>query len=155
LSGPGASVTGPETLIFGIGNSGRGDDGLGWAFLDRVQELPGFNARVEYRYQLQVEDAALCRDAARVLFADAFKGDLPNGFAWASCQPSEDFEFTTHVLPPQAILHYCRDLYGKCPEAETLAITGARWDLQTGLSTQAAAHLEQALRDFRERFNLD
>jgi len=73
----------PDTLLFGIGNSGRSDDGLGWSFLDRIKQETDFAGQFEYRYQLQVEDAALVRDAERVIFIDSYKGELPGG--GASC----------------------------------------------------------------------
>ena len=155
MNGPAPSLEPPESvtevLLFGIGNSGRRDDGLGWAFLDRVQGETPFAGRVEYRYQLQVEDAALVNRAEHVVFVDACEGDLPEGFRWQPCEPSRDFEFTTHALPPGAVLHLCRELYGKTPEANVLTIRGSCWDLQTGLSPQAERCLDQALRFFREQ----
>lgn len=141
---------GADTLMFGIGNSGRGDDGLGWAFLDRVVDEAAFTGRAEYRYQLQVEDAALIRRAARVVFVDSYDGELPDGFRWQPCEPSEAFEFTTHVLPPRAILYYCQDLYGETPPADVLMIQGTTWDLGSGLSGEAEDRLQRALRFFRE-----
>ena len=38
---------GPDDLVFGIGNCGRGDDGLGWAFLDRIRHEEGFECPAE------------------------------------------------------------------------------------------------------------
>jgi len=141
----------PDTLLFGIGNSGRSDDGLGWAFLDRIQQEPGFAGRAEYRYQLQVEDAALVRDAERVIFIDSYKGELPGGFRWKPCDPSEDFQFTTHVLPPRGVMHFCLDLYGKKPRANLLMIQGASWGLCLGISPEADRHLEDALLFFKNK----
>jgi len=141
----------PDTLLFGIGNAGRSDDGLGWAFLDRIQQEPGFAGRVEYRYQLQVEDAALVRDAERVFFIDSYKGKLPGGFQWKPCEPSEEFQFTTHVLPPRGVMHFCQELYGRKPRADILMIQGTRWDLQLGMSPEAERRLENALRFFKEK----
>lgn len=140
---------GGRALVFGIGNCGRRDDGLGWAFLDRIQEEPGFEAQVEYRYQLQVEDAALVRDAARIIFVDSFAGDLPGGFAWTPCEASGDFEYTSHILPPQAVMYLCQDLYGKAPPADLLMIRGLSWELETGMSQEAEDHLDRALDFFR------
>ncbi len=139
----------PGTLVFGIGNSGRSDDGLGWAFLDRLQEETILSGQLEYRYQLQVEDAALISGVDRVIFIDSYRGDLPNGFQWTPCEPMKEFAFTTHVLPPGAVLSLCRDLYGKSPRADTLMVQGACWDLQIGISPEAERHLENALRFFR------
>ena len=56
----------PATLLIGIGNSGRQDDGLGWAFLDAVCSQPDLKAQCEYRYQLQIEDAELVSRFERV-----------------------------------------------------------------------------------------
>ena len=136
---------GPGTLVFGIGNSARGDDGLGWAFLDRIQERPGFAAQAEYRYQLQVEDALLASRFAQLVFVDASRDPLPGGFRWMPCAPRAAAEFTTHVLAPAAVLHYCRELYGATPSAGLLALQGSRWGLHDGLSAEAADNLAAAL----------
>lgn len=150
---PGIDLPEPaaESLLFGIGNSGRCDDGLGWAFLDRIRLETAFSGRLEYRYQLQVEDAALISSAQHVVFVDSWQGQLPGGFHWQPCTPAADFEFTTHALSPQAVMHLCRDLYRKTPRAHLLTIQGSCWDLGTGLSPAAEGCLEEALRFFRER----
>ncbi len=141
---------GKNALLIGIGNCSRGDDGLGWAFLDRINEDADFPGQVEYRYQLGVEDAALVSRAERVVFVDSYKGELPDGFQWAPCEPSRDFEFTTHVLPPAAVLYYCQDLYGKTPRADLLLIQGEQWELGNGMSPEAEDRLGDALKFFRE-----
>lgn len=138
-------VFGPDTLIFGIGNCSRSDDGIGWAFLDRIVQEPDFQGRAEYRYQLGVEDAALIARYGQVVFIDSYKGPLDGGFAWQACEASGDFEFTSHVLPPRAVMHYSRDLYGKHPPADILMISGECWDLQSGLSESARENLEKAI----------
>lgn len=137
-----------EFLLFGIGNSGRSDDGLGWAFLDRIQHQADFSGQIEYRYQLQVEDAATVSRADRVIFVDSCQGALPGGFQWAPCPASRDFAFTSHVLAPSAVMYLCEDLYGKAPPAELLLIQGDCWDLDTGLSVAAHRRLERALESF-------
>lgn len=141
---PGAPF-GAGMLVFGIGNSARADDGLGWAFLDRLRAEPGFAAQAEYRFQLQVEDALLATRFDHVLFVDASCEDLPGGFHRAPCAARQADGFTTHELPPEAVLHYCRTLYGAEPRAETLALQGYRWDLHEGLSARAEANLAAAL----------
>ena len=140
---------GPDTLVFGIGNCGRSDDGLGWAFLDRIQHEAGFDCPVEFRYQLQVEDAAQIARTHRVIFIDSYQGDLPAGYCWKPCESSENFEFTTHVLPPRGVMHYCQTLFGKSPRADILMIQGHEWNLRNGLSAKARQNLENALAYFR------
>lgn len=135
-------------LLFGIGNCGRSDDGLGWAFLDRIQLQADFTGQIEYRYQLQVEDAAMVSRADRVIFVDSYQGALPGGFHWAPCNPSREFEFTSHVLAPSAVMYLCQDLYGRVPPAELLLIQGDCWDLDTHMSDAAHQRLEYALESF-------
>lgn len=142
---------GPDAILFGVGNSGRQDDGLGWAFLDRVQNEAGFDCPVEYRYQLQVEDAAQIAKKRRVIFVDSYQGELPGGFRWMPCEASENFEFTTHVLPPRGVMHYCATLYGASPQADILMIQGESFGLEIGMSEAAERNLENALRFFREK----
>ena len=141
---------GPDDLVFGIGNCGRSDDGLGWAFLDRIRNEEGFECPVEYRYQLQVEDAARVASARRVVFVDSYDGELPGGFRWMPCEASEHFEFTSHVLPPRGVLHYCESLYGASPRAEILMIQGHDWGLRNRMSNGALVNLENALAFFRK-----
>lgn len=139
---------GLDTVVFGIGNCARSDDGLGWAFLDAAKQRPGFQARPEYRYQLQVEDALLVSQMKHVVFVDSSRTELPGGFGWEACRAAADFEFTTHVLPPRAILHYCRTLYGREPRSHVLQIQGYRWDLGHGMSAAARENLVRALAFF-------
>jgi len=143
------------SILFGIGNSGRNDDGLGWAFLDRIQQEMEFLGQLEYRYQLQVEDAELISRADRVIFVDSYQGDLPGGFQWQPCETSNDVEFTSHVLPPGSVLYLCQDLYGKSPRADLLLIQGQSWGLKMGMSPEAERNLDSALRFFRNKVHLN
>ena len=51
-------MIGARRLIIGIGNSGRADDGLGWAYLDAIASLDLEEIDTEYKYQLQIEPIA-------------------------------------------------------------------------------------------------
>ncbi len=142
---------GPDTLLFGIGNSGREDDGLGWAFLDRVEREADFPGRLEYRYQLQVEDAELVSRVEHVIFVDSYAGTLNGGFQFVPCNAEAGFEFTSHELSPGAVLYLCSDLYGHAPRADLLTIQGACWDLRIALSANAEKNLANAIRFFKEQ----
>ena len=143
----------PDALLIGIGNSGRQDDGLGWAFLDALKETGQFPGQINYCYQLQVEDADLISQASQVIFIDAFKGKLKNGFQWHVCRASGDFAFTTHALSPEAILFLCQDLYQKDPPTYVLQIEGENWELKTGLTPKARENLKVALNFFVEQLS--
>ncbi len=60
-----------KTLFVGIGNIGRADDGLGWAFIDYLALKSTNSYNLEYRYQLQVEDAELISNYHTVIFVDS------------------------------------------------------------------------------------
>jgi hydrogenase maturation protease len=141
---------GPDTLLFGIGNSGRQDDGLGWAFLDRVEREMDFPGRLEYRYQLQVEDAELVSRMEHVIFVDSYAGTLSEGFQFAPCNAEAGFEFTSHELSPGAVLFLCSSLYGHSPRADLLTIQGSCWGLRIGLSAVAMCNLDSAIHFFKQ-----
>jgi hydrogenase maturation protease len=135
----------PVTLIIGIGNCGRGDDGLGWAFLDRLQARGRYNGSMEYRYQLQIEDAERISRERGVLFVDAGIGPLPGGLQWRRCKPTCSSEFTSHALAPGVVLQLCQRYYGRSPQARLLVIEGREWGLGADLSVVAERNLAAAL----------
>lgn len=140
----------PDTVLIGIGNSGRADDGLGWAFAQALERDGDFRGEILFRYQLQIEDAEYLRHARHIVFVDACHSPLENGYSWTVCEPSEAFNFSTHILPPGSVMYLCRELYGEVPEAFILMIEGAEWDLRIGMSEQARENLERSLVFFRE-----
>ncbi len=143
-----ASWNDPATLLIGIGNSGRQDDGLGWALLDAIGSQPDLQAHCEYRYQLQIEDAELVSHFRRCIFIDASQSVLCHGFEYIDCQPALEFEFSTHKLSPESVLYLCQKLYHRSPTAKLLLIQGVSWDLEIGLTQFAQSNLENALSFF-------
>lgn len=137
-----------NAMFIGIGNDGRGDDGLGWAFLNAIEQNKNFDGPAVYRYQLQIEDAELISRARRVVFVDAYHQLLPNGYRWQTCVPAHEVAYTSHQLSPQTVLFLCKELYEATPQADLLLIEGCSWDLQLGLSQSAKTNLEKALHFF-------
>jgi len=130
-------------LIIGIGNYGRQDDGLGWEFLDMVIPNKPENVVCEYRFQLQIEDAELLRNFNTVIFIDASKNKLKNGFEWSICKSSQNYSFSTHALKPETILYLSENLYSHHLNAHILAIEGYDWELQNGLTKKAKKNLKK------------
>jgi len=148
-------VAGRETkprrvLVLGIGNPGRGDDGLGAAAVERLESrrLPGVTC--DANYQLNIEDALACSRHDLVVFVDAARG-LRVPFLWNEVRPEAAGPALTHTLGPGAVVGLCAALYGRTPEARVLAIRGHRWGVGEGLSPRAAANLGRAVR-FLESF---
>lgn len=137
----------PDVLVVGIGNCGRADDGLGWAFLDQMEEN-NTPVDIAYRYQLQIEDAEFISHHPFVIFVDASEEDLPDGFQWRSCQPSGNFSYSSHELSPETIVGLCQNLYNATPKVYLLAIQGYDWGLREGLSREATRNLRKALHFF-------
>lgn len=135
----------PKILIIGIGNIGRGDDGLGWKMADYLSELELKNVSVEYRYQLQVEDAHLVSEFPIVVFVDASRQPLPGGYSWQTCSKADHYFYSSHLQSPETVLYLAGTLYNKSPESYILAIEGENWDLGEILSEKAEGHYKEAL----------
>ena len=141
-----------KILLVGIGNSGRGDDGLGWVFTDRVKQLGYPFLDYEYRYQLQIEDTLMVTRHRLVIFADASHEKLENGFVMKGCFPARHYFFSSHIQSPEAILYLSDDLYNKRPKAYTIAISGTDWELKTSMSAVAEKNLDTAVAFFINKF---
>lgn len=139
-----------NTLVIGIGNNTRQDDGLGWNFLELL-ENEGFNAdNLLCKYQLMVEDAELISAYKTVIFVDACKSELNGGFSFERIYPAEEVSFSTHSVPPNQILNLCKTIYAKKPKAYLLKIQGYNWDIGVGLSKPAKTNLNNAFTCFIE-----
>lgn len=138
-----------KILLVGIGNCGRGDDGLGWSFVEAISDGGYQFLDYEFRYQLQVEDADLITSYDTVIFVDASQVELKEGFAISPCVPSGRYSVTSHALDPGAVVYLANTLYHKYPAAYVLAIAGVEWELHCGLSAKAESNLNAALGFFR------
>lgn len=137
-----------NTIIVGIGNNTRQDDGLGWSFLDALT-VDGFNEKnLLYKYQLMVEDAELISTYKTVFFVDAIKTEIPNGFAIEQIYPSEQVSFSTHEIPPNQLLNLCMTIYNKKPVAYLVKIQGFEWDFKIELTKNASKNLNKSLSYF-------
>lgn len=137
-------------IIIGIGNSGRSDDGLGWAFLDAIKESGVIDCPMIYRYQLQVEDAELISHYDSVLFVDATLTVLQRGFQIIQVMPEIERSFTTHALEPSTIVGLCEEVYGVRPQTHLLMIEGEQWELSNRLSHIGRLNLDEAVSAFTE-----
>jgi hydrogenase maturation protease len=131
-------------LLIGIGNPARGDDGLGPALVEALQDEPGLEAITVF--QLQVEDALLLAGRPAVLFVDAARpGHAGEGVQLQAIEAQTDPAPISHALRPQALLAVARDVLGMTlPPTAVLAIEGERFGLGEGLSAAAVTRLSQA-----------
>jgi hydrogenase maturation protease len=147
-----ANYNDPACLIYGIGNIGRQDDGLGWAFLDWLEaEKLCPAAELNWHYQLQLEDADLIHDKKRVLFVDASKNPALECYQLETVQPNMDSSFTSHALSISSVMAICKSCFEQVPEVHLLTIRGYEWALQQGLSPKARNNLALTSDWFRQQ----
>lgn len=148
-------MTEKKILIYGFGNPGRQDDGLGNEFISKAeawatgQQLT--NISFDSNYQLNIEDALEISEYDIVVFADATIEDFVDTFRLDILDPEkEPVKYTLHAASPGYILELCHDLYGKHPKTYLLRIKGYQWELAEGLTPKAAQNLEQAFVHFTQ-----
>ncbi len=147
----------PAILIYGYGNPGRMDDGLGNAFVTRLQEwaeglgMEGFE--FDSNYQLNIEDAAAIADMDLVVFVDA-STEAIDDFTLTAVDGETKVAFTTHAASPGYVVELCRELYRRAPAAYLLHIKGYDWSFREGLSEQAAMNLEKALEYMKGKLSI-
>ncbi|MCX6998307.1 MAG: hydrogenase maturation protease [Kiritimatiellaeota bacterium] len=138
----------PSVLIFGYGNPGRQDDGLGiacvealeqWAEAEHIPQLV-----FDTNYQLNAEDALTVSGHDLVIFADATR-DSRDPFSFRRLVPQPGLSFSTHALSPEAVLALCAELYDQHPPAYLLAIQGRAWEPNGAMTPAAQSNLAAAL----------
>jgi hydrogenase maturation protease len=138
----------PKILVYGYGNPGRQDDGLGIRFVEAIIQWCNdnqiFHVDADLNYQLNVEDAAGIAGYDLVIFADASHEAIAN-FRLDHLVPSEKTEFTMHAVSPAFILHLCKQLFNKEPESYLLHIRGYEWEFMEEITDKARANLLEAL----------
>lgn len=141
-------MTALSTLIYGYGNPGRQDDGLGNAFVDEMErwaaseKLEGIT--FDSNYQLNIEDAAAIAENDLVIFVDASTEDIED-FVLTPVNAETRVAFTTHAASPGYIVDLCRQLYERVPATYLMHIKGYEWAFREGLSDKSRKNLEKAL----------
>ncbi len=137
-------------LIFTWGNPSRGDDALGPALYELLQQenLDGVDLLTDF--QLQIEHSIDLEGRKRVLFVDA-STSATAPFELVRLQPEQDASYTTHAMSPQALLSVYQQVNGSSPPpAWLLSIRGYEFGLGLPLSTAADKHLLAAFNHVKE-----
>ena len=143
-----------KVLIYGYGNPGRQDDGLGNAFVNRIREWAAIEGLHDFyfdsNYQLNIEDADAISDKDLVIFADASEEEIED-FCLTKVDGTSDITFTTHAASPGYIVKLCEELFNKNPLVLLLHIKGFKWEFQEGISEEAQSNLNAALVYMKKR----
>jgi hydrogenase maturation protease len=137
-----------KILVYGYGNPGRQDDGLGVLCAQKVKQWAEKHfpeaIDVDMNYQLNIEDAEKISHYDQVIFADASQEEIP-AYNLTRLEPSStQLEFTMHAVSPAYVLHLCQALFGKSPKSLLLHIRGYQWGMQEGITQQAKQNLEKS-----------
>jgi len=137
-----------KILFYGYGNPGRNDDGLGNAFVKKMDEWTQTigiqNIETDSNYQLNIEDAHNISDKDIVIFVDASEEPIED-FYLSEVNPSNSkVEFSMHSVSAAYVLDLCQKIYKKFPETYLLHIKGYDWNFFEGISEKAQQNLEKA-----------
>jgi hydrogenase maturation protease len=139
-------------FIYGFGNPGRQDDGMGPAIIDRL-ESDGIQGIVtDSNYQMNIEDAHNISQCDSVIFVDA-SIDAGEPFSFYKIEPSAEITFSTHTMSPESILALCKELYDKDMEAYVMAIRGYEWEFIEGFSDNAVYNFNEAYAFLQMKIN--
>lgn len=133
-------------LLVGYGNTMRQDDGVGCWIASHLAPHYADDANVNIRQvrQLMPELAEEVARASHVIFVDAsIEGEVAE-VAVQPITPTNTFG-DAHALYPPQILHLAQALYGQCPLAHLVTITGTNFDLGESLSPQVELAIPHAL----------
>lgn len=143
-----------QILVYGYGNPGREDDGLG---IELVKRLEGWSKQsglqgiaFDTNYQLNIEDAEAISEKDFVFFADASTEEIDN-FILTQVTGEKEVTYTTHAASPGYIVKLCADLFGKYPKVFLMHIKGYQWEFKEGLSEKAENNLQKAF-DFMKDY---
>jgi hydrogenase maturation protease len=129
--------------IYGFGNPGRQDDGLGPAIIDRLEQNNITGITTDCNYQLNIEDAHTILESDVVIFIDA-SIDAEEPFSFKKIYPSAEITFTTHSMSPESVLALSKEIYDKDIEAYVMAVRGYEWEFNEGFSSKAVHNFNEA-----------
>lgn len=137
-----------KILIYGYGNPGRQDDGLGARFVELFDDWIALekltNVFTDCNYQLNVEDSATIADYDTVIFVDASVADIENYKLEKVLPDIAAIEFSMHAVSASYVLDLCRKIYNRQPEAFLLHIKAYEFEFIEALTPKAVENLNNA-----------
>jgi len=144
-------TTPAPVLIFAYGNPSRGDDALGPAMfdlLDNFRQAKNELARIELltEYQLQIEHAIDLEQRECVLFIDA-SASCTSPYEFYRLQAAQDDSYTTHAMSPAALLAvYQKINHREPPPSYMITIRGYEFDLGQSITERAMINFQESYR---------
>ncbi len=144
-----------KILIYGYGNPGRQDDGLGSRFIELcdawTKEQNLAQVYTDTNYQLNIEDAAEISGYDTVIFVDASVVEDLTDYKLETVEPDDArIEFTMHAVSVSYVVDLCQKIYNKSPKAYVLHIRGYEYDFKEELTPKAAENMHAAFAHLKE-----
>jgi hydrogenase maturation protease len=132
-----------KTLVVGVGNPTRSDDGVGPDIAGRIDALGLAGVEVRRVQQLQVELAEDFADFERVVVIDASAGGPPHAFR--TVRPAAtDRSGGSHHCSSSLLLALAGRLHGRVPELRLCTVRGEEFGFGAGLSPRVRERAEAA-----------
>lgn len=143
-----------KTLVYGFGNPGRQDDGLGVILAEAIEhwakENHLYQIETDSNYQLNLEDAEKISRYKRVIFVDASQESGLLQFKYTPLYPSQGAAFSMHSVSPAYVLHLCNKLFMRNPEAYLLHIKGYEWEFMKDITPAARGNLDVSIQYIKQ-----
>ena len=147
-------------LILTYGNPSRGDDALGPAMFELLEQHKLETSQLDEvdlftDFQLQIEHAVDLEDREYVLFIDA-SVSCSEPFDCHPLDADRDDSFTTNAMSPASVLAVYKQInHREPPRAYLLTIRAYEFGLGNTMTAQAKANLQKAYRYIIENGRLD
>jgi hydrogenase maturation protease len=148
----GEALAGPSVLVIGYGNPLRGDDGLGWYAAEQLADsLTVEGVTILAHHQLTPELAEAISRVDLALFIDARCDGRPGELRCEAVAPNQPSSGSfTHQFDPPALLTCAQALYGACPAAFLLSVTGVSFGYEEALSEPVLGAVPRLLERIHE-----
>jgi hydrogenase maturation protease len=134
-----------KVLLIGYGNPARGDDALGPAVAEIIEQkkIPG--VAVDSDYQLTVEDSAQVAENDVVIFVDA-STDCAEPFCFEPLTAKESSGFSSHSVEPAEVAALAEKLFNSPAKCFVLGIRGYDFEhFKEDMTEKAKNNLQKAV----------
>jgi hydrogenase maturation protease len=140
-----------NVLVIGYGNPLRGDDGVGWKAAEALAAESAGPVAVMPCHQLTPELADPISRSDLVIFVDACCDNIPGKLSSHLVRPdTSSCDGFSHRVDPAALLASAARLYGRCPEAILISVSGEFFGYAEELSPAVQAVFPELLQCVRQ-----
>ena len=160
-----------NSLILGIGNFDREDDGVAWHILQGLHQKLGRSTADEpyfstsqpegddpktlFSLQLFPEMADVIAPFDHICFVDAHTGAIEEELSFHSIEPAIQNNPLTHHMTPETLLALTHTVSGRTPEAILVSVRGYAFQYHQALSPRTAELAQQAVERIWEWLNTE